>query len=428
MEQKKNDKKIMFSMIGFAILIISLVGVTFAFFNYTRTGTANTIRTGRIAFDADQGEEVTLSDLFPISASGDITPETPGVGSVTVHVTGDTEYSKGIEYIVKAVNVSNNSGNSSLPISVNISYTANGTGKSIGSSDNSYFVNRGGNTSLYKVLSTDTIAEGQNLVVGYIAPGENGIDGNIVVMAYLNADNIAITDTYPEDTYYEINDSLSASELAECVSYLSGLNATEAFCNGTGTVSYNSENITFQEALDSGVINATQKAHLVEENIIFENYTDETSSNWIDGRTIFTTEEWNTISSGGVSFQIKVEANEGIWVPGEVNGTATVTSTSLDAATIQVIEGNIKYETSVSISGTTATFANGTISRYNTTTTNYDNITSSSEFNKVNVTLQHDNCNSGNPITVSNNATGNYKDGMETLDASFVQCLITNNQ
>lgn len=243
-------KKYIYLSVIFAILIIFVaVGVTYAFFNYTKTGNQNNVRTGRMSFNAEQGTEVTLSDLFPISATGEITPETPGVGSVTVHVTGDTNYGEGIEYRVKTVNVTGSNG-TNLPISINISYEANGTGTTIGEEDEQYFTNRGGNSSIYKVLTTDTITEGGDLVVGYIAPGNVGIDGNIVIMAYLDANNIAITDTHPEETTDTNNDG----------------------------------------------------------------YLDGTTDTWVDNRTVFTTEEWNQLSSSGVSFQIKVEAQDGIWV------------------------------------------------------------------------------------------------------------------
>ena len=307
-----SNRQILFSMIGIAILVVGLVGVTYAFFNYTKTGATNIIRVGRMSFSATEGDTVSLSNLFPISVSGEVTPETPGVGNLYIHITGDTNYTSGIEYLVTAVNVTS-SGGSNLPISVKIGYEASNE-KEIGEPDDNYFTNRGGTESLYKILSSDTIGEGQQLVVGYIAPGEDGIDGNIIISAYLDASNIAITDTYPSVTYYEVNDSLSNSELSECVSYLSSLNATEAFCNGTGTVSYNSEDITFQNALDNGVITTNQKEHLASENIIYEIYTDGTDSNWVDGRNVFTTAEWNELQSNGISFQIKVEANEGIWV------------------------------------------------------------------------------------------------------------------
>ena len=243
-------KKQMFTVVGVFALVMLLGTVSYAFFNYTKTGSANTFSTGRIAFNAEHSQSVTLSDLFPITLgeNEEVTRSTPGVGSLSIHVTGDTEYSEGVEYLVKAVNVTG-SNNVSLPISISIGYEASeGQGKTIGTEDEFYFTNRGGNTSRYKILSTDTISEGQDLVVGYIAPGETGIDGNIIIMAYLDARNIAITDTYDESD-------------------------PETDTNGTTT-------------------------------------------DWVDGRTVLTTEEWNAFQSSGVSFQVKVEANEGTWVNG----------------------------------------------------------------------------------------------------------------
>ena len=240
------SKKQMFTVIGVFALILMLTTITYAFFNYTRTGTANTIKTGRIAFNAEQGDTVTLDGLFPITTTGEITASTPGVGSLSIHVTGDTTYNEGIEYLVKAVNVTGSNG-TSLPISVKIEYTANNN-KTIGTADDSYYTNRGGNSSIYKLLSTDTIENNGDLVVGYIAPGQTGIDGNITIMAWLDAANIAITDTIEEG------------------------------------------------------------------NIEVPGYDNGTDTDWIDGRTVFTTEEWNALTASGVSFQVKVEANEGIWV------------------------------------------------------------------------------------------------------------------
>ncbi len=196
--QQKNNQHVMLSFLGIAFLVIGLVGVSFAFYNYTKKGSTNLVSTGRIYFDASQGDTITLNNLFPITvATGStITSNDPGVGSIAIHVTGDTNYESGLEYLVTAVDVTSVTSGSALPISIVISYENNGTGTTIGEEDNSYFTNRGGNTSLYKVLSTDTISEGQNIVVGYIAPGNTGIDGNIVIMAYLDAANIAITETY----------------------------------------------------------------------------------------------------------------------------------------------------------------------------------------------------------------------------------------
>ena len=43
-------KKQMFALIGSFLLVIMLGTVTYAFFNYTRTGAMNVIQVGRISF------------------------------------------------------------------------------------------------------------------------------------------------------------------------------------------------------------------------------------------------------------------------------------------------------------------------------------------------------------------------------------------
>ena len=242
------SKKQMYIVIGVFTLVMMLGTVTYAFFNYTRTGTANTIRTGRVAFNSSQGQAINLTNIFPIDVSEGIPNDATKVGSVTINVTGDTTYNDGIEYLISAVNVSNSVGSKKLPISIDVSYTANGTGKTIGEEDNDYFTNRNSTlTSIYHVLAKDTITEDGDLIVGYIKSGQTGIDGNIVIKAFIDKDEVAISDTY----------------------------------NGP---------------------EATPNANMG------------TTSEWVNNRTVFTTTEWNSLQTTGVSFQIKVEANEGIWV------------------------------------------------------------------------------------------------------------------
>ncbi len=48
MKEENKNKKIMLSIIGVAILIVSVVGVTVAFFNHTITGQENNFSVGRI--------------------------------------------------------------------------------------------------------------------------------------------------------------------------------------------------------------------------------------------------------------------------------------------------------------------------------------------------------------------------------------------
>ena len=241
------SKKQMYIVIGVFALVLTLFTTTYAFFNYTRTGTRNIIKTGRIYFNSEQDTAINLTNMFPIDVSNGIPNDNTKVGEITINVVGDTTYDEGIEYLVSAVNVSNSVGNKTLPISIDVSITNNSRNDpatTLGTSDNDYYTNRGGNSSIYNVLAKDTISNNDQLLVGYITKGATGIDGNIVIKAYLDKAKVAITDTYDG------------------------------------------------------------------------NETDNmgTTNNWVNDRVTFTTQEWNSLQTNGVSFQVKVEANEGIWV------------------------------------------------------------------------------------------------------------------
>ena len=309
----KNQKQ-MFIVIGAFVLTLLLGTTAYAFFNYTRTGASNVIKTGRIAFNADQSAQVTLSDLFPITVGDNetVTASTPGVGSLSIHVTGDTSYEEGIEYLIKAINVTGDNG-TNLPISIAISYEAN-TGKTIGTPDDSYFTNRGGNSSVYKVLSNDTISEGKELVVGYIAPDNNGtgIDGTLTILVYLDARNIVITDTYPEGIVREVKEAGYTS--AACETALAGVTGASTYCATASSL---------QTAINNGSLTDAQMTLLVNAGLVDE-YTDGTTDTWVGDRTVLTTSEWNSLQASGVSFQVKVEANEGTWVTAPVASAPTI--------------------------------------------------------------------------------------------------------
>ncbi len=388
-------------IIGAFILILLLGTTTYAFFNYTRTGTANTIKVGRIVFNSEQ-TSINLANVFPIDSS-EVSTDIDNVGTATIHISGDTEYSEGIEYLVSVVNANNKIGSGirkkTIPLSVNITYDAS-EDKVVGTSDNEYFNNRGGDTTIYKVLSGETIRDGSKLIVGYIKPDQAGIDGTITIRAYIDKDKIGISDTYPSDStgvnangygfnpnmssearnycisyltdqgyanpkVYTVNPNATADDINACIDFFDRNNVTlldgdniQDFCSGTGTyygetlqtyidnsrmdtyvgrelirdhlilASYANvtvvenfcdgtgemSNMTFQQWLDNSKFGSYTINQFLSNDVIIE-WTNDTSSEWANGRTILTTEEWNSFNSNGLSFKIKVEANEGIWVP-----------------------------------------------------------------------------------------------------------------
>jgi len=262
MSNSNSSKQILLSVIGIAILIISVVVVAFAFFNYTRTGASNTIKTGRIAFNTNQTNTLTLTNVFPVEASSvgnDYTEDT-----LTISVTGDTTYGEGLEYLVTAeeVNVETNTGKK-VPLTLKVDVTDNLGTEDSEEDEIEYYTNRGGNTSYYKILSESVLYDGQYLLVGYIAPGTEGINGTINIKAYLDKNRVAISDTYPKEDIDTNND----------------------------------------EVID---------------------YTNETNSNWVNGRVVLTTNEWNSLQTSGneLSFKVRIESNEGAWVDPETNQNA----------------------------------------------------------------------------------------------------------
>ena len=241
-----DEKHVKLSVIGFAILLISLVGVTYAFFNYTRTGAANNLRTGRIYFNTTHGEELTITNVFPMTATE---ASNATLDTVTVGIAGDTTYADGEEFEITLVDVTNTVNGKHVPMNYIATYTA-ATGGSIGEASETYFTARDAKAAnIYKLNTTGKVVEGKQVLTGYIKSGATGISGTLSIKAYIDADRIAITDTY---------DPINPE-------------------------------------------------------------TDEmgTPYEWVGRREVFTTTEWNSLNTNGISFKIKAESNEGIWVKKE---------------------------------------------------------------------------------------------------------------
>ena len=116
---KKNQAKLI--IIGLFLLVVSFAGLTYAFFNYTRTGAANRLGTGRIYFNTNQGEELTITNVFPMTA---IEAGNANLDSVTIAITGDTTYTDGEEFEISLVDVTNTVNGKKIPLSYIATYEA----------------------------------------------------------------------------------------------------------------------------------------------------------------------------------------------------------------------------------------------------------------------------------------------------------------
>ena len=272
MEEKKNkflikSYKQMFMVIGIFTLVLLVGGTTYAFFNYTRTGSANTLRTGRIYFSTEQtnNNTITLNNIFPMTKEQALA-DTSTNGTLVVTFTGDTTYTEGIEYLLTIDEVTRTA---NVPISlimdVNVTSTPDGESPVALTENANYYTARNNkDASLYKAEGEDTtinstshkiitdIETGKYLLAGYIKSGTDVVNGTVTIKAFIDSDKVIITDT-PNDQSQR---------------------PSTAYTDGTVTT----------------------------------------------GKTVISTTDWNSLQSTGVSFKVKGEAKPGIWVEEQNKG------------------------------------------------------------------------------------------------------------
>lgn len=98
---ENNSKQAILSIVGIAVLVIAVVGVSFAFFTYSKQGTTNNvITTGSIAFEFTEATNgLTLTNQFPQSIE-----DGKGNETFTFKVTGNIPTTmQPISYTVYAV-------------------------------------------------------------------------------------------------------------------------------------------------------------------------------------------------------------------------------------------------------------------------------------------------------------------------------------
>ncbi len=238
------SKKQMFLTIIIFTLVMMLGTISYAFFNYTRTGSSNNVRVGRLYFNSNQSETVNLTNAFPIERTN-VNTDTDNVDVFEIEIVGDADYENGIEYLVSIENTNiYTSEGKVIPIGLDVTVT------NLGNEEPNYFTERNDkDTTIYKRMTGDSIIGDQPLLVGFIKPNTTsgtieGVNGKITIKAFIDDSKIAITNTY----------------------------------NG-------------MESDEMG-----------------------TTTSWVDDRVVVTESEWNSLHSTGINFQVKVEANDGVWV------------------------------------------------------------------------------------------------------------------
>jgi len=181
---ENNSKQAVLSIVGIAILVIAVVGVSFAFFSYSKTGTTNNvITTGSISFTYNEVNNITLTDQFPQS-----TDEGKKNDEFNFNITGNLPAtSSAVNYTVTAVAGDTMTGKTRMADSeISVIVTATGGGVVTG--------------------NYATGAAAGNSATGFqIASGTIAADGTTHTHSYAMTmwvnETVSVSDTNTEATY-----------------------------------------------------------------------------------------------------------------------------------------------------------------------------------------------------------------------------------
>ena len=84
-----SSKQVLLSVLGIAVLVVAVVGVSFAFFTYSKNGTNNnTLTTGSIFFNFIEGNAINLTNQFPMDNTAGMALQTADNGALAFSVKG----------------------------------------------------------------------------------------------------------------------------------------------------------------------------------------------------------------------------------------------------------------------------------------------------------------------------------------------------
>ena len=119
MNESISSKQILISILGVVILIVAVVGISFAAFTYSQTGTKiNTITTGTITMNYNEPSAgITLKDALPMTdASGIALTGTGNTFDFTVNTTIQGKGTTTINYLITASEVNPSFPNSGVKV------------------------------------------------------------------------------------------------------------------------------------------------------------------------------------------------------------------------------------------------------------------------------------------------------------------------
>lgn len=201
----ENKKTLVLSIVGVLVLVIAVVGVSFAMYSFTGTGSReNVIKTGSVSFDCKDQQTITLTNEYPkTDALGSQTAET-----LECNVTATMSGAMTINYDVAFTDVTVDG--------VAAAVTDNAT-YALGTDDVKFNVSKDGsyllNTTATTGIKLNTIADSKGTLIpeGYLLDSDNfTASGNhlYVVKAWI-ADDYDLSHTTTDNDGVHTNNTTS---------------------------------------------------------------------------------------------------------------------------------------------------------------------------------------------------------------------------
>ena len=167
-----NKKKMVLSVIGVLVLIVAIFGITYAFFNYVRTGAQdNVITSGKLLINYVEGSnKIDVTDQYPISDAAAVQRD-----GFTFTVSGYATGNQNVNYVVYGVLGDNITGRNRLKdYEVKIKLT----GSNNLNVSNSITINNQYNSSYGNVVGNAGVLKQNNslvLATGFISSHDAGV-------------------------------------------------------------------------------------------------------------------------------------------------------------------------------------------------------------------------------------------------------------
>lgn len=196
-EENENNKiqNYTWLILGIIFLIIFLLGSTYAFFSYVRSGLTNTLQTGTISFDFVETSNINLTNQFPIAET-----DIDSSNMVTFTITAHTTLTAGIRYNVYAVYGDAVANKTRLPDSaVLMKFTPAANGNGFATTVNNY-----------ATATTPTFTNGKCLISsGTIQNTSSSATKSYSLALWIDEDAINVSSTTKRATNAEGNPSVA---------------------------------------------------------------------------------------------------------------------------------------------------------------------------------------------------------------------------